>query len=82
MENPNMSVSEANAIIQKTHGFICERIKDHQIPGSGTNREEGKDSFHIPRYKFYRDYLGWSDKEIDEYHRSMTFAQYKKDPLL
>lgn len=35
---------------------------------TGAYSDNGKKTYRITRYAFYRNFLGWSDKQIEEYH--------------
>lgn len=61
-----MNTIEAKEISGLSILQIRNEVKKGRIQGTYT--KSGRSTYHISRYAFYRNFLGWSDKQIDDYH--------------
>ena len=68
----NISVVECAKVMKSSPEFVRHSMKNGSFPGSYVKRDK-RFSFYIPRKAFYK-FMCWSEKDIEEYERSLEKA--------
>ncbi len=64
-----LSVEECAKLIGQSPNFVRSAVLNRTLPGSYITTN-GTNTFNIPRFKIYRDYLGWNEEQIKEYEKA------------